>query len=385
MDVQSAVELLLVVLSLMGTRPEVIKMAPVIDELRRHPDRVRSIVCVTGQHRELLEQALNVFAIRPEFDLEIMEQDQMLSNLTGNLFEKLDPVVEKVKPDWILAQGDTTTVLVASLVSYYHRIRFAHVEAGLRTGDLYRPFPEEVNRLVADRVADTLFAPTERNREHLIREGIPSSKILVTGNTVVDALLTATRLPYDWAKGPLASLPKNKKLVLITAHRRESFGKPLREICLAIKELSVRFEPHGFHFVYPVHLNPNVHQPVEDILKGSSNVSLIEPLDYLSMVNLMKRSVLILTDSGGIQEEAPSLGIPLLVMRETTERPEALEAGVARLTGTSRQRIVEETTRLLQDPSEYAAMTKKKNPYGDGKAAKRIVSHLLATAKVDST
>lgn len=359
-------------------------MAPVIDELEKHPDKVRSIICVTGQHRELLEQGLNVFGIRPDYDLEIMEQDQMLSRLTSNLFSKLDPVVEKVKPDWVLAQGDTTSVLVAALISYYHKIRFGHVEAGLRTGDPYKPFPEEINRVVADHVADVLFAPTERNRELLTGEGIPSSKILVTGNTVVDALLAAARLPYDWATGPLAGLPTNKRLVLVTAHRRESFGKPLREICLAIKELSVAFEPSGFHFVYPVHLNPNVRQPVREMLAGVPNVSLIGPLDYLSMVNLMKRSHLILTDSGGIQEEAPSLGVPVLVMREATERPEALEAGVARLVGSGRQRIVQETSRLLENQSEYTAMATKKNPYGDGNAAGRIVNYLLEDAEADS-
>jgi UDP-N-acetylglucosamine 2-epimerase (non-hydrolysing) len=293
--------------------------------------------------------------------------------------------VDQVKPDWILAQGDTTTVLVAALVSYYHKIPFGHVEAGLRTGDKFRPFPEETNRLIADHLADALFAPTERNKRNLVREGVPNSKILVTGNTVIDALMKSSSLPYDWAKGPLADLPKGRKIVLVTAHRRESFGKPLREICLAIKELSEQVGPSLVQFVYPVHLNPNVREPVREILGDLSNVSLIEPLDYLSMVNLMKRSTLILTDSGGIQEEAPSFGVPVLVMRAATERPEALEAGVARLVGTDRQRIVEETGRLLRDPSEYAAMATGNNPFGDGKAASRIVSHLVERAKADST
>lgn len=368
----------------MGTRPEVIKMAPVIKELEGHVDRVRSVVCVTGQHRELLEQGMSMFGIRPDFDLHIMEPDQSLSSLTNKLLSHLDPVVEQVKPDWILAQGDTTTVLVASLVAYYHKIPFGHVEAGLRTGDKFRPFPEEANRMIADHLADALFAPTERNRQDLIREGVLSSKILVTGNTVIDALLTSSSLPYDWATGPLASLPEGRKIVLVTAHRRESFGKPLREICLAIKELSTQFESSAVHFVYPVHLNPNVRQPVMEVLGSLSNVSLIEPLDYLSMVNIMKRSTLILTDSGGIQEEAPTFGVPVLVMRDTTERPEAQEAGVARLVGTDRQRIVEETRRLLRNPSEYDAMATRKNPFGDGKAASRIVSYLIERAKVDS-
>lgn len=373
-----------VVLSMIGTRPEVIKMAPVIKELSKHPKEIHSAVCVTGQHRELLAQGMTIFGIKPDFDLEVMEPDQRLSSLTSSLFERLDAVVKEVEPDWLLAQGDTTTVLVSALVSYYHRIPFGHIEAGLRTGNKFSPYPEEVNRHIADHLADALFAPTERNRQDLLREGVPSSKILVTGNTVIDALLAAAQQPYDWSKGPLAILPISKTFVLITAHRRESFGAPLRQICLAIKDLSARFGPLGFHFVYPVHLNPNVRQPVQETLGGSLNVSLIDPLDYLSMVNLMKRSKLILTDSGGIQEEAPSLGVPVLVMRETTERPEALEAGVARLIGSDRQRIVEETGRLLQNPSEYAAMATKKNPYGDGNAANRIVTYLLQTAVADS-
>jgi len=376
---------LLVVLTLLGTRPEVIKLAPVIKELERKAERIQSVVCVTGQHRELLEQGLQIFRIRPDFDLQVMEPDQLLSNLTSKLLSHLDPVVEDVKPDWILAQGDTTTVLVASLVSYYHKIPFGHVEAGLRTGDKFRPFPEESNRLIADHLADALFAPTEKNRQNLVREGVPNNKVLVTGNTVIDALLTSSSLPYDWTKGPLADLPQGRKIVLVTAHRRESFGRPLREICLAIKELSEQFGSSLVQFVYPVHLNPNVREPVREILGGLSNVSLIEPLDYLSMVNIMKRSTLILTDSGGIQEEAPSFGVPVLVMREATERPEAIEAGVARLVGTNRQRIVEETGRLLRNPTEYAAMATGRNPFGDGRASSRIVSYLVERAKADST
>jgi len=372
---------LLKVLSLMGTRPEVIKMAPVIRELERHADKVRSVVCVTGQHRELLDQGLTVFDIRPDFDLGIMEPDQMLSGLTSKMISHVDPVVQQVKPDWILAQGDTTTVLVASMVSYYHKIPFGHVEAGLRTGNKFKPFPEEANRLVADHLADALFAPTERSRENLVQEGIPKSKILVTGNTVIDALKIASSLPYVCAKGPLAALPKRGRTVLVTAHRRESFGAPLREICLAIKDLSVQFESSGVHFVYPVHLNPNIRKPVREILAGMSNVSLIEPLDYLSMVNLMKQSSLILTDSGGIQEEAPTFGVPVLVMREATERPEAIDSGVARLVGTERQHIVQETQRLLRNPTEYRAMATKKNPFGDGKASRRIVSYLIRHPK----
>jgi UDP-N-acetylglucosamine 2-epimerase len=369
---------MLTVLSIVGTRPEAIKMTPVIRELRKYPDQVRSLVCVTGQHRQMLDQVLSLFDIQPDHDLNIMQPDQALSQLTADLFTGLDPVVEETKPDWILAQGDTSTVLVAALVAYYHQVPFGHVEAGLRTSDRYRPFPEEMNRRIADSLADLLFAPTERNRQALLQEGCPDDRIIITGNTVIDALLTVAAQPYNWSAGPLASIPNHHRLVLITAHRRESFGAPFREICLAVRELASRFESDGVHFVYPVHLNPNVRQPVGEILSGVSNVSLIEPLDYLSMVHLMKRSTLILTDSGGIQEEAPSLGVPVLVMREVTERPEGVEAGVVRLVGTARTRIVEEASRLLRDPAAHAAMATGVNPYGDGKAAARIASALLA-------
>ena len=368
---------MLKVLSVFGTRPEAIKMAPVIKELFTYPDRVRSLVCVTGQHRQMLDQVLSLFDIQPDYDLDVMWPEQALSQLTANLFASLDPVVTETKPDWVLAQGDTTTVLVAALVAFYHQVPFGHVEAGLRTGDKYRPFPEEINRRVADVVADAYFAPTERARKALLSEGCRAQDIYVTGNTVIDALLDVAGHDYDWSAGPLANLPHDQRIVLITAHRRESFGQPFQELCQAIRQLAETFAPEGIHFVYPVHLNPNVRRPVYGILSGLPNVSLIEPLDYLSLVHLMKRSTLILTDSGGIQEEAPSLGVPVLVMRDTTERPEGIEAGVARLVGTQRERIVAETARLLRDPVARAAMVTQVNPYGDGKAASRIVSILL--------
>lgn len=368
---------MLTVLSVFGTRPEAIKMAPVIRELGRHPDRVRSLVCVTGQHRHMLDQVLDVFRIEPDYDLDLMQPDQTLSGLTANLFRALDPVVKETRPAWILAQGDTTTVFVASMVAFYHRVPFGHVEAGLRTGDQCNPFPEEVNRRIADSLASLLFAPTDHSRQTLLQEGFPDESIVVTGNTVIDALLSVTSWPYDWSAGPLAGIPDDGRLVLVTAHRRESFGAPFREICLAIRELALRFDSRGLHFVYPVHLNPSVRRPVAEILSAVSNVILIEPLDYLSMVHLMERSTLILTDSGGIQEEAPSLGVPVLVLRDTTERPEAVEAGVARLVGTKHNRIVMEAERLLRDPAAHAAMANRANPYGDGQAAGRIVSALL--------
>jgi UDP-N-acetylglucosamine 2-epimerase (non-hydrolysing) len=364
------------VLSIIGTRPEAIKMAPVIRELKKQNGRIRSVVCSTGQHREMLAQVCGLFDIRPDLELSVMRPDQSLSGLTARMFEALDPVIREQKPDWVLAQGDTTTVLVASLVAFYHKVPFGHVEAGLRTGDRYRPFPEEVNRCVADVVAELMFAPTERSRSTLLKEGYPQSRIRVTGNTVVDALHWAAKMPYRWEDGPLAKVPTDKRLVLVTAHRRESFGDPFRDMCAALRDLAQRFS-RDVHLVYPVHLNPNVRQPVAEILGGLRNVSLTEPLDYLSLVHLMKRSVLILTDSGGIQEEAPGLGVPVLLLRETTERPEGVEAGVVKLVGTRRDRIVEEATRLLTDEVGRRAMSRGVNPYGDGKAAQRIVSALL--------
>jgi len=361
----------------MGTRPEAIKMAPVIKELGKYPERVHSVVCVTGQHRQMLDQVLSLFDIQPDYDLNLMEPDQELSQLTASMLNGLDSIIKVARPDWILAQGDTTTVLVGALLAYYHKSHFGHIEAGLRTDDRFRPFPEEVNRRIADSLADLHFAPTERNRQALLQEGYADDRILVTGNTVIDALLAAASMSYDWSSGPLAHVPTDRRLVLITAHRRESFGAPLRDICLAIRELAFRFEPSAVHFVYPLHLNPNVRQTAGEILAGIPNASLIEPLDYISMVNLMKRATLILTDSGGIQEEAPSIGVPVLVMRDTTERSEAVESGVARIVGTRRHRIVDEVTRLLLNQEEHASMAGVKNPYGDGKAAARIVSGLL--------
>jgi len=368
---------MITVLNILGTRPEAIKMAPVIKELQKHPDQVRCVVCATGQHRQMLDQVLELFAIRPDFDLDVMQPNQSLARLTAVLLTALDDVVQEVQPDWILAQGDTTTVAVASLVAFYRNIRFGHVEAGLRTHNRRHPFPEEINRRIADLVADLYFAPTPRSRDVLLKEGVAENAICVTGNTVIDALLDVAARDYDWDAGPLAGLPRDKRFVLITAHRRESFGQPFRDLCQAIRELAVDFADGGVHFVYPVHLNPNVRQPVGELLSGLANVSLIEPLDYLSLVHLMKRSALILTDSGGIQEEAPSLGVPVLVMRETTERPEGVEAGVVKLVGTARERIVSEAQVLLRDPAAHAAMATRANPYGDGTAAARIVTALL--------
>jgi UDP-N-acetylglucosamine 2-epimerase (non-hydrolysing) len=365
------------ILSVIGTRPEAIKMAPVLGELGKHAGGLRSLVCSTGQHREMLDQAFGLFGIRPDFELGLMRPDQGLAELTAGLLTGLDRVMAEARPDWVIAQGDTTTVLVASLVAFYRRVPFGHVEAGLRTGDKSRPFPEEVNRRLADVLADVYFAPTEGAREALLREGCPERDVYVTGNTAIDAVREVASRSYDWESGPLGRLPRGRRLVLVTAHRRESFGPPFREMCLALRDLAREFGE--VEVVYPVHLNPNVRGPVNEVLSGVPNVHLIEPLDYLSMVHLMKAAELILTDSGGIQEEAPGLGVPVLVMRDATERPEGIAAGVARLVGTRRERIVEEAGALLRDPAarEAMALAGRANPYGDGRAAERIVGVLL--------
>jgi len=368
-----------------GTRPEAIKLAPVIIALRKHR-RVDCRVCVTAQHRQMLDQVLEVFGIVPDVDLKLMRPNQTLAGLTARATKALDQYMGEEKPDLVLVQGDTTTVFVASLVSFYHQIPVGHVEAGLRTGNLYSPWPEEANRVLTSHIAALHFAPTDVSRKNLIKEGILPSNIVVTGNTVIDALLlTLRRVNRSWPAidGLGAGLMKGKpspRIVLITGHRRENFGKGFESICRAIRELAKRFP--DVHFVYPVHLNPNVRDPVMTMLGNHGgrllpNVHLIEPLPYLPFVALMNRSTIILTDSGGIQEEAPSIGKPVLVMRDTSERPEAISAGTARLVGTSQERIVKEVSRLLTDPTAYQEMSQKHNPYGDGKASKRIVDAII--------
>jgi UDP-N-acetylglucosamine 2-epimerase (non-hydrolysing) len=365
------------VLTVIGTRPEAIKMAPVINELRRHSGAITSRICVTAQHRRMLDQVLDLFALKPDYDLDIMQNDQSLGYITARVLNELPRVIQDCRPDWMLVQGDTTTTMAAALAAYYHRVRVGHVEAGLRTGNRFSPYPEEVNRRVADVLTDLHFAPTERARQNLLGEGIPPSSIFVTGNTVVDALLEISSRPFDFRGTPLERLAADhRRIILVTAHRRESFGAPLEELCGALRDIADRYAS-SVCVVYPVHPNPNVRGPVRRHLGGLSNVLLTEPLDYLSLVHLMKRSFLLLTDSGGLQEEAPSLGKPLLVLRETTERPEAVEAGAARVVGTKRGSIVEWTERLLNDAQEYARMARVVNPYGDGKASQRIVAAVL--------
>lgn len=373
------------VLVVFGTRPEAIKMAPVIRELgRRASQRINgrqsleTRVCVTAQHRDMLDQVLRLFGIRPDYDLDVMATNQSPTQVAAAVLAGLEPILQKEQPDWVLLQGDTTTVAAAALAAFYARARVGHVEAGLRTNDRWQPFPEEINRRVAGVVADLHFAPTEGARQNLLREGVPSAQVLVTGNPVIDALQWAAAQPFNLAEllPGIDGNRSNGKLLLVTAHRRENLGQPLENICLALRDIATQYREQ-LRIVYPVHRNPNVWEPVHRLLGGIPNIILTAPLDYLPLVHLMKHSDLVLTDSGGIQEEAPGLGKPVLVLRQVTERPEAVQAGTVRLVGTDQQRIVAETVRLLEDPQTYASMSRAINPYGDGHAAERIVKALL--------
>ena len=367
------------VMTVFGTRPEAIKLAPVIQQLEKNP-RFKSIVVVTAQHRKMLDQVLNLFKIKPDRDLDLMRDNQDLASLTASIFTHLDPVLEEFKPDWLLVQGDTTTVMATTLVAYYRRIKVGHVEAGLRTGDKWQPFPEEINRRVASVIADLHFAPTEWARNNLLREGIADNLIKVTGNTIIDALTQITTFPVPEEIEDLLEkkgiLSREKQLVVITAHRRENFGTPIKNICAALHSLADRYQ-NRIEIIYPVHLNPNINKPVHDILTNIPNITLLPPLEYLSLVHLLKHAHLILTDSGGIQEEATGLGIPCLVLREVTERPEGIDAGVLKLVGTETDTILDEAAHLLDDQSAYQAMAHAANPYGDGNAAIKIVERLL--------
>jgi UDP-N-acetylglucosamine 2-epimerase (non-hydrolysing) len=361
-----------------GTRPEAIKLCPLILALQEHPAEFDTHVCVTAQHREMLDQALEFFGIVPDVDLGLMQENQKLSYLTSRAISAIDSYLAEHKPDLVLVQGDTTSVFCAALASFYHRIPVGHVEAGLRTGDKFSPFPEEINRVLATHLADYHFAPTLKSKENLLKEGIDDERIFVTGNTVIDALYIALE-KVRRSPPTIPALPKDllssqsaPPLVLITGHRRENFGRGFESICKAIATLARRFKDTAF--VYPVHLNPNVREPVYRLLSGLVNVHLIEPLGYVPFVALMDRAKLILTDSGGIQEEAPSLGKPVLVMREVTERPEAVDAGTVKLVGTDKDVIIENVTTLLTDEKAYNAMANAVNPYGDGKATGRILT-----------
>jgi len=371
------------ILSVFGTRPEAVKMAPIV-RLLAQTKGIESRVCVTAQHRQMLDQVLELFRIQPDYDLDLMREGQSLAQLTAGIFTHLDPVLDEFKPDWVLAVGDTTTVVTTCQLAFYRRIKFGHVEAGLRTHNKWHPFPEEINRRLATTMADMHFAPTAWSQGNLLREGVDEKTIFVTGNPVIDALnYVAKQEAPEEIRELLKRLEirgleigelRSKRLVLVTAHRRENFGQPIEDICYALKELSQRGD---VEIVYPVHLNPNVQEPVNRILKDIAHVTLLPPLDYLPLVQLMKHATLILTDSGGIQEEAPSFGIPVLVLRETTERPEGVDAGTLKLVGTETSHIVQEAKRLLDHPEEYAKMAKASNPYGDGHAAERIIEALL--------
>ena len=351
-------------------------MAPVIKELDKNPDQIISRVCVTAQHRQMLDQVLSLFRIAPDYDLNVMQDSQSPTQVASSVLAKLEPILNTEQPDWVLVQGDTTTVAAASLAAFYAKAKLGHVEAGLRTFNKYHPFPEEINRRVAGVVADLHFAPTMGARENLLREGVADSLIRVTGNPVIDALRMVADLPYDPSCGPLRDVPWNRRLILVTAHRRENFGDPIEQICLALKEIAFAYAD-DVHIVYPVHLNPNIQEPVNRILGDVSGVTLTDPLEYLPLVYLMKQATLVLTDSGGIQEEAPGLAKPVLVLRDVTERPEAVEKGTVKLVGTAREAIVAETISLLEDQNAYRRMACAVNPYGDGHAASRIVDTLL--------
>ena len=364
-------------LVIFGTRPEAIKLAPLILKLRQ---QFKVKICVTGQHREMLDQVLSVFKINSDFDLNLMKPNQNLTSLTSGVLEGVQGVLEKEHVDWVIVQGDTTTSMAAAVAAFYMKINIAHVEAGLRTSEKFSPFPEEINRQLTSRLADIHFAPTEKNRDSLIQENIPPEKIFVTGNTVIDALQWVLKnIPEPvW---DLPFHPSDKRMILVTGHRRENFGEGFQNICKAIKTLAVK-NP-SVEFVYPVHLNPNVQKPVTTLLANQGNIHLIEPLDYQKFVHFMNRSYFILTDSGGVQEEAPSIGKPVLVMRDTTERPEAVEAGTVMLVGTDQNQIVKNSQKLIDDKTHYQSMSFSHNLYGDGKASERIMKIIYKISKED--
>lgn len=371
------------ILTIFGTRPEAVKLAPVIQALQKQAG-IESLVCVTAQHRQMLDQVLALFDIRPEVDLDLMETNQTLASLTAKIFKDLDPVIKQIQPDWILVQGDTTTVMASALLGYYNQVKVGHVEAGLRTFNKWQPFPEEINRKIAGVVADIHFAPTKWSEQNLLNEGIPGWRIQVTGNPVIDALNSIKKLPapaeIDELLDGLEISSGRKKLILVTAHRRENFGTPLEDICHALKTLANQY-CNEIEFVYPVHLNPHVQEPVYRLLGDVPNIHLLAPQDYLPMVHLLKNAHLVLTDSGGIQEEATALGIPTLVLRNVTERPEGVEAGVLKLVGTDTQEIIRQTRLLLDNATVYTRMAQTNNPFGDGHAAERIVSAIQAFAE----
>lgn len=373
-------------LIIFGTRPEAIKMASLVKEFQKHSTNFDTKVCITAQHREMLDQVLNFFEIIPDFDLDLMKPNQNLYTLTADIITSLKPILEEFKPDYVYVHGDTTTTMAASLASFYAGAQVCHIEAGLRTFDMQSPFPEEMNRSVTGVISNLHFAPTTTSRDNLVRENKKEKTIVITGNTVIDALLFSVNKvnSKDFVDAEVNQLKtlldSNKRLILVTGHRRENHGQGFINICDALKQIAL--ENPDTQIVYPVHLNPNVQKPVYEMLAKIDNISLIAPLSYPAFVWLMEKSYLIITDSGGVQEEAPSLGKPVLVMRDTTERPEAVDAGTVLLVGTDKKRIVAETTRLLNNPEAYEQMGKLHNPYGDGKACNKVISHILNLSNI---
>ncbi|MBT8182157.1 MAG: UDP-N-acetylglucosamine 2-epimerase (non-hydrolyzing) [Eudoraea sp.] len=374
-------------LIIFGTRPEAIKMAPLVKEFQKHPKKFDTKVCITAQHREMLDQVLEFFEITPDYDLDLMKPNQNLFTLTSDIITSLKPVMEEFRPDFVYVHGDTTTTMAASLAAFYARAKVCHIEAGLRTFNLQSPFPEEMNRSVTGVVSNLHFAPTTTSRDNLIRENKNKDNIIITGNTVIDALLFSVNKVNDtnFSDAQVAQLKTfldlKKRLILVTGHRRENHGQGFINICEALRQIAQ--ENPDTQIVYPVHLNPNVQKPVYELLANIGNVKLISPLSYPAFVWLMEKSYLIITDSGGVQEEAPSLGKPVLVMRDTTERPEAVEAGTVILVGTNKQKIIEAATKLLNYSEAYQQMGKLHNPYGDGKACTRIVNYILSLNNID--
>ncbi len=364
------------VLSILGTRPEAIKLAPVLLELQQHSEHITSCLCVTAQHRQMLDQVLRLFRLIPDYDLNVMQEAQSPTAVAATVLSKLEPILMVERPDWVLVQGDTTTLVAGALAAFYARVKIGHVEAGMRTYDKTQPFPEEGHRRIAAAIADLHFAPTQEAFNNLRREHIPAENILLTGNTAIDALHAITSLPYKVKDGPLAGIPWEKRIILVTTHRRENQGQPLEAICEALQEIALSYQ-QSVHIVYSVHMNPRIWEPVHRKLGDTAGITLVSPLDYLSFTHLLKRCYLVLTDSGGLQAEVPGLGKPLLVLRNTTEYMEAVEAGTSKLVGFNRQCIVEETKRLLEDSDAYKKMAQVTTFYGDGQAAKRIVTALI--------
>src|SRR5579862_3282276 len=360
------------VIAVLGTRPEAIKLALVIQELRRRSDEFETAVVYTGQHRTMLDSAIKIFKIKPDFDLDVMRPNQTLSSLTSRVLDTVENACSRFQPHMVLVQGDTTTAFASALAAHYCKIAVGHIEAGLRSGDLYNPFPEEANRRLVSVLTDIHFAPTALSRDNLLSEGVPNEKIVVTGNTVIDTLRVLSQLPQSWENTPLAGIPVDGcRLVLVTSHRRESWGTDQENMCLALKDLVAKHS--DIRVIYPVHMNPNVRSTVNALLQGSDRIHLTEPLDYITFVSLLQRCFMVLTDSGGIQEEAPTFGKPVLVLRKVTERPEASQFGMAKIIGMSRDSIVSETERLLDDADAYLDMSHGANPYGDGHGSERIV------------